>query len=119
MAGVQKPGVQKRDMRRRRGNEIQAKEIVLFRKNGRPNLKPRCFLETLLTRRKTGLAEVSTAQQRSRVLAMSMETAQGHSSSSLPSGQSLLPLHQSILRMHLDLSAQGRLYGSVIPGYWE
>ena len=119
MAGVQKPGVQKRDMRRRRGNEIQAKEIVLFRKIGRPNLKPRCFLETLLTRRKTGLAEVSTAQQRSRVLAMSMETAQGHSSSSLPSGQSGLRLHQSILRMHLDLSAQGRLYGSMVAGYLE
>ena len=119
MAGVQKEGVQRRDRRRRRGNEIQANEIVRFSKIGRPNLKPRCFLETLLTRRKTGLAEVSTAQQRSRVLARSMDTAQGHSSSSLPSGQSLMPLHQAILRMHLDWSAQGRLYGSVILGYLE
>ena len=34
MAGVQKPGVQRMDRRRRRGREIQAKEIVLFRKIG-------------------------------------------------------------------------------------
>ena len=119
MAGVQKEGVQRRDRRRRRGKEIQANDKVRCIKIGLPRLKPRCFLETLLTRRKTGLAEVSTAQQSSRVLARSMDTAQGHSSSSLLSGQSGLRLHQSILRMHLDLSAQGRLYGSVILGYLE
>ena len=111
--------MQARDRRRRRGKEIQANDKVRCIKIGLPRLKPRCFLETLLTRRKTGLAEVSTAQQRSRVLARSMDTAQGHSSSSLPSGQSLLPLHQSILRIHLDWSAQGRRYGSVVPGYKE
>ena len=107
--GVQNGGVQTKVRRRRNGREIQAKEMVRLSRIGRPRLRPRFLLEMQLTRRKTGLAEVRTAQQSSRVLARSMATAQEQSSSSLPSGQSMLPLHQSILRMQPDLSAQGRL----------
>ena len=84
---------------------------------GRLMLNPRLLLEMWLTKRKRGLAEVRTAQQSRRVLAVSMDTTQGQSSSSLPSMQSLLPLHQRIVRIHPDLSEQGRLYGSSIAGY--